>query len=440
MCPTDSENGVQLRLSNSQLNTDGPASALTLTGPITTGARPEVTLANYQASHSLSATEHPFQPLRAISLFSGVGGFEIGFDRAGIETILQVEQDPYCLSVLARHWPETERINDVRDVHGPHGVDLCFGGFPCQDVSVAGQRSGLDGERSGLWFEFLRVLSELRPRWAVIENVVGLLSNHHGQDFATVLGGLAELGYGVGWRTWDAKYFLVPQQRRRVFIVAHLHPEPGIGAKRAAEVLALCESCGGDSAASRKAGQTIARTLTAGAHPHSNHPRRHREDDDNLVITTANTLQARYGKGVNGHWAGLEGDDTLIVSDTLRSHPRPGSNSLGNLTYPLARRGRDEGLSFEIGQPEVMNALRAAAGGSSQQPEIIGPFGVRRLMPIECERIMGWPSDWTRWGNDGTAFADTHRYRMIGNGVVATVAEYIGHRLVWVDAHLGPLS
>lgn len=182
--------------------------------------------------------------MRAISLFSGVGGFEVGFERAGIDTVLQAESDPVCRSVLERHWPHVERLHDVRDVdrgllpnlrrygHEPslaavagceagQDVDLIYGGFPCQDVSVAGQRAGLSGERSGLWHEFQRVLRELRPRWCVIENVPGLLSSgaEPGADFGVVLRGLVDLGYGVAWRVLDARWFGVPQRRRRVFIV-----------------------------------------------------------------------------------------------------------------------------------------------------------------------------------------------------------------------------
>jgi DNA (cytosine-5)-methyltransferase 1 len=209
--------------------------------------------------------------MRAVSLFSGAGGFEVGLERAGIQTVLQAENDPWCLSVLERHWPEVTRVDDVRQVDataqcgrsrdlarvgsGTHvecmgpargrrddatGIDLVYGGFPCQDLSVAGARAGFRGERSSLWFEFQRVLSELRPRWALIENVPGLLSSDGGRDMATVLGGLGELGYGWAYRVLDARWFGVPQRRRRVFIVGCLGD-----AARAAAVLAVCESCGG---------------------------------------------------------------------------------------------------------------------------------------------------------------------------------------------------
>ena len=163
--------------------------------------------------------------MKAISLFSGAGGFEQGFDRAGIETQLMVEIDEKAQAVLRRHYPETELISDVRDVReGTEGddIDLVYGGFPCQDVSVAGKRKGLAGSRSGLWFEFHRIVSQLRPRWVVIENVRGLLSSNKGRDFEVILEGLDELGYGVSWAVLDAQHFGVPQRRSSVFIVASL--------------------------------------------------------------------------------------------------------------------------------------------------------------------------------------------------------------------------
>ena len=160
--------------------------------------------------------------MKAISLFSGVGGFDIGFERAGIETVLQVEKDEHCLSVLERHWPDVERMTDVRATRRTdeiEGVDLIYGGFPCQDISIAGSRAGLTGERSGLWFEFERIVSELRPRWVVIENVAGLLSSNGGADLGVILTGLDKFGFDASWAVLDAQHFGVPQHRRRVFIV-----------------------------------------------------------------------------------------------------------------------------------------------------------------------------------------------------------------------------
>lgn len=195
------------------------------------------------------------------SLFSGIGGFDLAFERAGMACRWQVEIDARCQDVLGRHWPEVERHSDIRECgrHNLEPVDVVCGGFPCQDLSVAGRRAGLAGERSGLWFEFHRVLTELEPRWVVIENVPGLLSSNRGRDFATVIRGLVELRYGVCWRVLDAQYFGVAQRRRRVFIVGHL------GDGRAAEVLFEREGVPGDTPPSRETGQEVAYSLRANA-------------------------------------------------------------------------------------------------------------------------------------------------------------------------------
>jgi len=161
-----------------------------------------------------------------------------------------VEFDAAARSVLERHWPNVPRLNDVREVSGDEfgSIDLICGGFPCQDVSVAGRRAGLAGERSGLWHEFHRLIDRAKPGTVVIENVPGLLSSNGGRDFATVLRGLVECGYGVAWRILDAQYFGVPQRRRRVFIVGSL------GAGCAAEVLFESEGGGGFSSQKRTKG------------------------------------------------------------------------------------------------------------------------------------------------------------------------------------------
>ncbi len=196
------------------------------------------------------------------SLFSGIGGIDLGLDRAGWTCAWQVEIDRECQRVLERHWPDVPRFDDVRSVGAAElaPVDLVCGGFPCQDVSVAGRRAGLAGSRSGLWHEFHRVLAELSPRWVLVENVPGLLSSHDGRDFAGVTGGLVELGYGVAWRVLDAQHFGVPQRRRRVFVVGHLG-EPW---SAAAEVLLEPESCDGDPAA-RPAARTVVAADAAGS-------------------------------------------------------------------------------------------------------------------------------------------------------------------------------
>jgi DNA (cytosine-5)-methyltransferase 1 len=188
------------------------------------------------------------------SLFSGIGGFDLGFERGGMQCQWQVEIDTAAVSVLERRFPGVAKYKDVRNVGKDNlkPVDVICGGFPCQDLSIAGKRAGLAGERSGLWHEFIRIIGELSPQWVVIENVPGLLSSNGGADFAVILRGLVERGYGVCWRILDSQYFGVAQRRRRVFIVGSLRDG------RAAEVLFEREGSARDTPPSREKGEGIA--------------------------------------------------------------------------------------------------------------------------------------------------------------------------------------
>jgi len=201
----------------------------------------------------------PRTALTVGSLFSGVGGIDLAFERAGARVIWNCEIDAKCRSVLRRHWPGVPRFKDVRMVTGDRlraaGLvpDALVGGFPCTDVSVAGRRVGLAGAESGLFFEFARIAEETKPQWLLIENVPGLLSSNRGRDMGTVIGTLADIGYVGTWRVLDAQFFGVAQRRRRVFIVGHL----GDG-RRAAEVLLEPEGGGGDPPARRATGPVAA--------------------------------------------------------------------------------------------------------------------------------------------------------------------------------------
>ena len=159
------------------------------------------------------------QPLTFGSLFAGIGGFDLGFERAGMVCKWQVEIDDYANRVLAKHWPNVHRERDVRTVgrHNLEFVDVICGGFPCQDISYAGLGAGLDGERSGLWFEFARIIREMVPRFVVIENVSALLDR--GLD--RVLGSLADIGYDAEWNVIPASAVGAKHRRKRVWIVAY---------------------------------------------------------------------------------------------------------------------------------------------------------------------------------------------------------------------------
>ena len=207
-----------------------------------------------------------------LDLFSGVGGFALAAHWAGFRTVAFVECDPFAQRVLGKHWPDVPMLEDVRDVcvsaadyplaeitgehfcerHSeelwacpclaesqwdelfPYEIDLITAGWPCQDISAMGERAGLDGGRSGLWFEAARIIRQIRPRFAILENVPNVLAGDGGRWFGTVLGGLAAMGYDAEWGSFRGELFGARQTRERVFIVAHDNRrQPPVAHKRA---------------------------------------------------------------------------------------------------------------------------------------------------------------------------------------------------------------
>jgi DNA (cytosine-5)-methyltransferase 1 len=199
--------------------------------------------------------------LTGVSLFAGVGGFDLAMQRNGVKVVATVEIDKKCNEVLAKHFPTAKQFTDVQQVTGKDLLDAGFdptrgiitGGFPCQDLSVAGKRAGLAGERSGLFWEIARLVEETQTEWFILENVPGLLSSNGGKDFGIVLGEMAQLGYRVGWRVLDAQYFGVPQRRRRVFIVGNRSGD----AERIGKVLFERNSVRGNTTQSKPQGQRV---------------------------------------------------------------------------------------------------------------------------------------------------------------------------------------
>lgn len=161
---------------------------------------------------------------RVASFFAGIGGFDLGCERAGMNVVFQCEINSFCQQVLRKHWPEIPLHGDITKLTASEipEANVWCGGFPCQDVSLAnqGKRKGLKGERSGLFYKYAELIDARKPDWLVLENVPGLLNSHGGEDFRILLQTLDELGYGVSWRVLDAKYFGTPQRRRRVYVVA----------------------------------------------------------------------------------------------------------------------------------------------------------------------------------------------------------------------------
>ena len=161
--------------------------------------------------------------MNVLDLFSGIGGFSLGLERAGMRTVAFCEIDPFCRRVLAKHWPDVPVYDDVRTLTaarvGSCGqfIDVICGGFPCQDISFAGKGAGIGGERSGLWSEYARIIGEVRPKYVIVENVAALL----GRGLERVLGDLAALGFDAEWHCIPASAVGAPHRRDRVWIVAH---------------------------------------------------------------------------------------------------------------------------------------------------------------------------------------------------------------------------
>jgi len=204
--------------------------------------------------------------LTGVSLFAGIGGFDLAMQRQGVKVVASVEIDKRCNQVLAQHFPDVKQFTDVTEVKGEDLINAGFtpskgiitGGFPCQDLSVAGKRAGLVGERSGLFWEIARLVEETQTEYFIIENVPGLLSSNNGKDFGVVIGTMADLGYSLGWRVLDAQHFGVPQRRKRVFIVGRR----GADSTSPAEILFNSQGRRGSTSTLQSERETIARSVT----------------------------------------------------------------------------------------------------------------------------------------------------------------------------------
>lgn len=299
--------------------------------------------------------------LKLASFFSGIGGFDLGFARAEFEITFQCEIDKFCRTILREHWGNEHRIHeDINKVSAADVPvsDVWAGGFPCQDVSVArmGPRAGLRGKRSGLFYKFAELIGEARPRVLLIENVPGLLSSHGGRDFGIVLRTLADLGYGLGWRVLNSRYFGVPQSRQRVYLVGCYRDRRG-----PASILFEPE---------RREGYPAPR--------------------------------------------GPDGKKPLS----------PFKASVGDLVKgPIT-----PGMAY------CLYACSARHTGTDWSRNYASyPDGrVRRLLPVEAERIQGFPEAWTlprELPTSDPERLDTLRYHALGNAVTVPVAEWLAHRI-----------
>lgn len=287
-------------------------------------------------------------PYNVNSFFAGIGGFDLGFERAGFSTSFLCENNEFCNRVLSSRWPGVPKAGDINEVAPSDIPDapIWCGGFPCQDISVARgsmSRLGLNGSRSGLFYRFAELIGDRKPEVVLIENVAGLFNSNGGNDFGVILSTLSELGYGVAWRLLNSRYFGVPQSRPRVYLCCW-KDDP-------AKALASLFETDLPAKANRERTAFITESTPKGMYPR--------------VATTGYCLAATSGRHTGTDWS-----RTYVTCED----------------------------------------------------------GVRRLTPIECERLQGFPDDWTKVEGD-TEDADSHRYAAIGNAVSVPVIHWIADRI-----------
>lgn len=301
------------------------------------------------------------------SLFSGVGGLDLGFERQGFSISWACDKERSCRKILAKHFPSATIYEDVKTIDPltASPVDVVIGGFPCQDLSTGGQRKGLAGERSGLFYEFIRIVRDMptRPSFVVVENVPGMLTSNNGRDFGVVLNEMVKQWSpkSIAWRLLDSRFFGVPQRRERVFVVADLRGE------RASEVLDLKTDMRRD---------TRARTTTG-----------------KNSVSTFNPLFDEY----------------------VEQYPQPIRKS----------RKAQSNKDFETWvDTEYSNTLNLFDVGQRSSVLVLeNPNVVRYLTPLEWERLQGFPDGWTE------GLSDRARYCQMGNAVTVNVAEWVAKRI-----------
>lgn len=394
-----------------------------------------------------------------LSLFTGIGGFDQGFDQAGMFTVEQVEINPFCKRVLERHYAATPRTRDIHEFDGRRyagSVDVVSFGSPCQGLSVAGRRAGLADPRSSLFFCAARIIGECRPAFAVWENVPGAFSSDRGRDFRAVLLCLVELGArDIAWRVIDARYAGVPQQRARVVLVADFRGE------RAGQVLYHAEACTGHPRAGAAAGEAARSAADGGARGSGGAARYPPE--------VARTFVAGQGK------RGQEDPDcTTYIPEAAyclcdETGGRTGSGRAAQDTYiatlqdvrsdrkrPIGSGVRNDGVMYTLDQVSthaVAFEARAARNGRGGRPRDHAPAlraendtssrGGGATLLVYDETQVTSPGNYSTPNHDVShplaagetarcVCADGPRQRALGNACAVPVAAFVGRRIVGV--------
>lgn len=413
------------------------------------------------------------------SVCSGIEAATVAWHPLGWKPSFFSEIDRFPRAVLGHHYPEVPLHGDFTTIEaGQYGrVDLLVGGTPCQSFSIAGKRLGLDDPRGNLAIEYARLALRLRAKWIVWENVPGVLSSNGGRDFGAFLGILGESGYGWAYRILDAQYVrvdgfprAVPQQRRRLILVGYLG-----NWRRAAAVLFEREGLRRDPPPRREATQRLADTLTVGANQYSGFPG---EPVESLIPSRSMCLNAGGMGRVDAETEtlipvarclraksdlALREDADTLVAHTLRAagfdasedgtgrgtplvpvySPRHAATltrraeSAGNGGYAGRRQEDDVNLvAFDARQSDVLlyGDKTGPLDTHGSSIAVLSRMAVRRLTPRECERLQGFPDDYTSIPYRNKPAADGPRYKALGNSMAVNVMRWIGMRIALVDA------
>lgn len=380
--------------------------------------------------------------MRYVSLFSGIEAASVAWRPLCWEPLAFSEIEPFPSAVLAHRYPDVPNLGDITKIEwNQHAdcltADLVVGGSPCQSFSIAGRREGIEGA-SGLMWEYVRAVQAIRPQWLVWENVPGALSSSGGEDFRCLLESLDELGYCLAWRVLDAQYFGVAQRRRRVYVVGSL------GSTRACEVLFEPESLRWDHPSSRAKRQALTRGFGGGARgadavpgcltPWDSQSRRVYDPDGCYP-----TLDPREHSGGDGravaflpNAGGKAGSIAYEreLSPTLKTDHNPAVLCASN-RGPRSSIGVDVSPSLMASDNKNPNVVFHPA---TKQAAVSGDGTVRRLMPVECERLQGFPDEWTDVPYRGQEHApDSPRYKALGNSMAVPVMAWVGWRIQQVE-------
>ena len=365
--------------------------------------------------------------MRYLSLFSGIEAASVAWGPLGWEPVCFAEIDPFPCAVLEKRYPGVQNLGDVSGVDWRKFVkrrgkpDVLVGGSPCQSFSIAGSRTGLDGA-SGLMWEYVRAVREVRPQWVLWENVPGALSSSQGEDFRCLLEALDALGYGLAWRVLDAQFFGLAQRRERVFLVGRLGERPPV------EVLFEPESVPWNPRSSREKRADLAEA--AGRRPEGASftlKLRHTGSDNpgggagplvqrDVSATLATSQdQTLFSFAQNGNGLGAGESEAMPALDTFSGKAVCIADDNANAAVDVDLAG-----TIKVGGLAPM-VSSCRSGGA-----------VRRLTPTECERLQGFPDGWTRIpyrGKPAEECPDGPRYKAIGNSMAVPVMRWIGERI-----------